>query len=340
MFSFTRRTALKLLCTPLFPKLLDASSYRKPTVIIAGAGLAGLCAGYELVRAGCNVTILEASNRSGGRVLTLREPFSDGLYAEAGAMYATNAQSHILKYCRQFSVPLIEHYTDRLPGFILHHTGQRVRVRLNEPLPPNLGLSEQESSLGIAGMWDRYILSPVLEMQNEAHPVESLRQKFDALTMAEFLKQQGATEAAVSLLRMGFLDSFGDGIDQAGAFQYLRWEALNLSSTKTFVIAGGSETLPQAFTRDIGQSVQLGKKVIEVEQNITGVVVALSDQDDSLSVIKGDFFISTLPLSILKGIKFTPALSSIKRSSTDQISYASVFRSYIECSERFWLKEN
>ena len=42
------------------------------TVAILGAGVAGLCAAYELDRAGYDVVILEASNRIGGRNLTLR----------------------------------------------------------------------------------------------------------------------------------------------------------------------------------------------------------------------------------------------------------------------------
>ena len=54
-------------------------------VVIIGAGMSGLVAGYELTRAGHDVIILEARDRVGGRVLTLREPFSDGHFAEAGA---------------------------------------------------------------------------------------------------------------------------------------------------------------------------------------------------------------------------------------------------------------
>src|SRR2546423_3973981 len=46
-------------------------------VVIIGAGLAGLSAGFELQKSGHEITILEARDRAGGRVLTLREPFSD-----------------------------------------------------------------------------------------------------------------------------------------------------------------------------------------------------------------------------------------------------------------------
>src|SRR5882672_8637231 len=51
------------------------------TVAILGAGVSGLCAAYELDRAGYDCVILEATRRLGGRSLTLRR--GDGL-AEIG----------------------------------------------------------------------------------------------------------------------------------------------------------------------------------------------------------------------------------------------------------------
>ena len=69
-------------------------------VIVVGAGLAGLSAAYNLTQAGHDVTVLEAQTRAGGRVLTLREPFSEGLYAEAGAMRFTDAYAHLIAYVR------------------------------------------------------------------------------------------------------------------------------------------------------------------------------------------------------------------------------------------------
>lgn len=65
-------------------------------VIVIGAGLAGRSAAHELTQAGHNVTVLEATMRPGGRVRTLREPFSDGLHAEAGATRIPDAH-HLTK---------------------------------------------------------------------------------------------------------------------------------------------------------------------------------------------------------------------------------------------------
>src|SRR5215213_4634636 len=56
-------------------------------VVVVGAGLAGLAAAVTLARAGVEVRVLEAEPRVGGRVLTVREPFADGLYAEAGGEF-------------------------------------------------------------------------------------------------------------------------------------------------------------------------------------------------------------------------------------------------------------
>src|SRR6478672_10448333 len=83
-------------------------------VVILGAGLAGMVAGYELSQLGHNVTILEARMRAGGRVHTLREPFSDGLFAEAGAARIPDDHDLTLKYLKLLGVPLEPMYPTAL----------------------------------------------------------------------------------------------------------------------------------------------------------------------------------------------------------------------------------
>lgn len=101
---FLKRTAL---VTTAFP------GFRAPKrVIVAGAGLAGLCAAYELSKAGHDVTILEARSYSGGRVHTLREPFADGLHAEAGAARIPVEHEWTIKYARHFNLTLNPFYPD------------------------------------------------------------------------------------------------------------------------------------------------------------------------------------------------------------------------------------
>ena len=79
-------------------------------IVIVGAGMSGLVAGYELTRAGHNVTILEARERIGGRVLTLRTPFSDGHLAEAGAARIPPDHDMTLGYAEHFGLTLDPFY--------------------------------------------------------------------------------------------------------------------------------------------------------------------------------------------------------------------------------------
>jgi monoamine oxidase len=70
---------------------------RSPSVIVAGAGLAGLAASRYLEQLGAHVTLVEARDRVGGRVHTLRGGFFRGQHAEAGADLIEEEQDAVLK---------------------------------------------------------------------------------------------------------------------------------------------------------------------------------------------------------------------------------------------------
>jgi monoamine oxidase len=79
-------------------------------ILITGAGLSGLIIAYELNKLGHEVTILEAQDRFGGRILTVREPFSENLYADAGAARIPVDHDLTRKYISEFKLPLIPFY--------------------------------------------------------------------------------------------------------------------------------------------------------------------------------------------------------------------------------------
>src|SRR5512139_2157339 len=80
----------------------------KKRVIVVGAGLAGLSAAYELLQAGHEPLLLEAQHRVGGRVYTMREPFSRGLYGEAGAMRIPRSHQLTMAYIEKSGLQTCE----------------------------------------------------------------------------------------------------------------------------------------------------------------------------------------------------------------------------------------
>jgi monoamine oxidase len=99
---------------------LPRSSGDGRSVVVLGAGIAGLVAAYELQQAGYKVTVLEARDRVGGRVWTVRgneriiqtdrplqqAHFSDGMYFNAGPARIPSWHHAILGYARRFNVPV------------------------------------------------------------------------------------------------------------------------------------------------------------------------------------------------------------------------------------------
>src|SRR6478752_2682664 len=76
------------------------------SVLVAGAGLAGLTAAFDLVAMGATVTVVEARDRVGGRVWTIREGFSDRQHAEAGGDMIDEAQTEIRELAESLGLTL------------------------------------------------------------------------------------------------------------------------------------------------------------------------------------------------------------------------------------------
>src|SRR5262245_21811744 len=110
--NLTRRDALKLAGATLAAAWLapksEGAARRPKTVIIAGGGIGGLCCGFELMQRGHEVTLLEASDHTGGHVMTRYEPFKDGLYADLGGEHCTDPGYELFRgYATQLGLTLL-----------------------------------------------------------------------------------------------------------------------------------------------------------------------------------------------------------------------------------------
>jgi monoamine oxidase len=303
-------------------------------VVILGAGLAGLVAAFELERAGHAVTLLEARLRPGGRVHTLREPFSDGLYAEAGALFIPDHHELTLRYARLFRLTL-ERIPERGAAEWYYLRGRRFRARQSGSMP--LGLTPEEQRMGPSGLWRHYIELALHEMGDPTQPgwpPENLR-KYDEMSFAEFLRMRGASEDAIALLRVSYLDLWGDGIEAVSALGLLRDLALRQQEQRIYAIRGGNDLLPRAFAEQLKNRIHYGAVVTHLEQDVQSVRV-IYQQAGRQQLLSADHAICAIPFSCLRHIEIQPPLSEGKRRAIEELPYTSVTRTYLQARRRYW----
>jgi hypothetical protein len=177
-----------------------------PHVIIIGAGLAGLAAARQLREAGWEVSILEARTRPGGRVFTLRAPFSDGLYAEAGAARIQDSHEYTLQYVKQLNLTLDPFWpTDG--NSVACVAGRRLLGPQGAPLDlarVPLDFTSEERKIGLRGGLVKYLFSHLAAIGDATAPnwPSGDVSRFE-VPIAEFCRSNGASPAFVKMVALG-----------------------------------------------------------------------------------------------------------------------------------------
>ena len=314
-------------------------SARAQNIIVIGAGMAGLSAALELVALGHDVTVLEARPRPGGRVLTLRDSFAEGLYADAGAMQVYDSHARVQRYIKRFSLEL-DPMRPAAAGSLMHLAGHRIEIKPNQPTEWPFKVNENERGLDSRALYAKYVL-PNLKGVYEADLDGTLLQKFgkfDLMTFSDFLRSQGASPGAIRVLNAGLPIGLGDGGDRHSALNLLREAAYRQVHAQSFTIRGGTDRLPKALASQLGDRIQYGTPVVRIEHDNSRVRVIAAPRG-STRVFTADRIIVAVPFAALRTVHFQPVLSQATRDAIEQLPNTSVVKVFVQTRTRFWAAE-
>ncbi len=287
---------------------------------VLGGGMAGLAAADVLMRSGHDVTVLEAQGRPGGRVQTLREPFSHGLFAEAGAMRIPRVHHLTLAYVERFGLPTIPFTMENPACYVRlfnqqkrasdYHLDDPVMARWAEALAPLLGTIAANAAAG----WDEV---------RAAHDDKSLR---------EFLSGAGFIEDAIEVFG---LVSGMESLMNTAFMEVLREEE-GRWFTDVVSIAGGMDQLPKTFVPLLGHRLRFDARVTRIERLEAGVRVHWEDALGTVSAADFDRIIVTLPFGVLAHIEVEPPFSREKQRAIRQLHYDASTKVFLQANRRFW----
>jgi monoamine oxidase len=291
-------------------------------VLVAGAGLAGLTAAFDLVAMGAAVTVIEARDRVGGRVWTIREGFSDRQHAEAGGDMIDEAQTEIRDLAASVGLTLTRILRDGF-GYVrpdksgqpkivarsVQGGWQRLATEL-APLVRRYRLSEQRWDSPIAADLARRSVSQWLDDERADDDLRAMATGLRGFFLAD--------PEELSLLAL--VDQFAS--DQPGPGNLYR-------------IEGGNDRLPAALAAKLGDRVKLGSELVALSVRGRAVHASIRHGRNVANLV-ADYIVLALPATTLRRVPIVPALPPHQHQAISTLRYGRGTKTLLQFDRRFW----
>jgi monoamine oxidase len=292
-----------------------------------------LAAALRLSEMGHDVTMLEARSRPGGRIHTIREPFLDGQYAEAGAGRIPQTHELTLAYVKRFNLELTPFGpSSGAEVYYWRGTRQIVPYRRNPDLNRlHVEFTPREREAGFLGLSDLYIkdvIEEVRHLPDAGWPFPDFN-RYKEISFGEFLRHRGASQDATGYLARGFEDEslLEFAHDEISRAVPLLWK-----------IRGGNDLLPKAMAQQIQAHIRYNAVVCRIEQDSDGVRVAFLDKGVP-QVLSADRVVCTIPFPVLRDIEIRPAWDKEKAAVVRGLYLSPVARVFVQTRTRVWERE-
>jgi monoamine oxidase len=326
------------------------------SVLILGAGLAGMTAALELRKAGYKVQLLEFNSRAGGRNWTLRGgdsftelggykqtcEFAQGLYINPGPWRIPYHHRAVLDYCKRLGVTL-EPFIQLNHNALLHATAgfggvpQRIRdikTDFQGQISELLAKVTQQGKLDEAvSKEDREILLQALRSWGALDRNYAYKANLISADFRGYAKAPGGGLGAAPI--PGEVIDLSD-ILKSRVWRYLQYFALHMFQSTMFQPVGGMDMIGKAFAREVGDIIQYEAKVTRIQQDDRGVTVTYTDLKAPAAPRQAtaDWCVCTIPLSILSQLPVD--VGGLTKAAIDAVPYAASVKIGLQFKRRFW----
>ncbi|KAJ5087343.1 hypothetical protein N7456_010959 [Penicillium angulare] len=303
-------------------------------VIIIGAGLAGLTAAHDVLRAGLSCVVLEGRDRVGGK--TLSQQLNDGKGAidlGAGWLNDTN-QSKVYALAKRYGVDLIEQNTQG-NAVLEDFDGKCTSFAYGEL--PKFDKATQDHIAEIRDMCEA-----------DCQALDAWRPKdtsLDSVTFEAYLRSRGAKETAMATATVWTRAMLGQEPKDISALYFLNYckSGGGLLQMRSDRKDGGQYLRvrqgTQAFALGLASSLPEG--IVKLSQPVHSIV---QSADRSVKVQAGGIVygaskvIITIPSPALKNISFHPKLPPAKQAFLESTTYGYYTKAMMEFRSPFWVK--
>ncbi|HVZ28327.1 MAG TPA: flavin monoamine oxidase family protein [Rhizomicrobium sp.] len=325
------------------------------SVLVLGAGLAGLLAAYELSKAGYKVQILEYQHRAGGRNWTLyggdtytelgghtqKVAFAPGNYLNPGPWRIPYHHRTLLHYCKAFNVAL-EPFVQFNHNAYVHAT----KAFGGKPVRFNAAAADFEGNVAelLAKAVDQKALDQELSKEDREKLLEALRMwgmldkdmryvsGLAASSHRGYDRPGGGGVNGEPIASKNY--AFSDVLD-SGVWRNMAYFMSQEMQTTMFQPVGGMGMIGKAFEHRVGKMITYNAKVTKIIQDKAGVTVTYTDMGKGVvSEAKADYCICTIPLGVLNQIQNN--LSPAKQAAIAAIPYGPHLKIGLEMRRRFW----